>query len=173
MLKNEYKNKSYTLDTLIADKFRPWRLKQALPQQSWYFETEPLKYQLDWIGAPYMEIFVSSNYTKFPIHAQIYEVDSQGKKYFINRINYTGRGWKPGTSGVIKAFGIAHAHRFSVGSKIRVEFTNVDESYRKIQNNVPFVIPLFMDASVTFYFDIKHPSYIEFPVIQSASEDKQ
>lgn len=71
---------------------------------------------LQWVGAPHLLLFVSSASERFPLHAQVFEVDSTGEKHFINRINYESRTWHAGASGTIEASGIPHAHMFSGGA---------------------------------------------------------
>src|ERR1041384_2414988 len=100
-----------------------------------------------WVGAPSMSLFVRSDHVKFPVHVQIYEVDELGAKYFINRINYIARGWEPGSTGVIAAIGIPHAHKFMQGHRIRVEITNMDKTNRLVLGSYPFVAPVFAPTS--------------------------
>ena len=114
-----------------------------------------------------MRLYVASESEKFPLHAQIYEVDGSGKKYFINRINFTARHWRPGDAEWIGAEGIPHAHMFSAGSRIRIELTNIDKTNRPVMGIYPFVLPLFAKSSVTVSFGADHPSYIELPVTTS------
>jgi len=113
-----------------------------------------------------MELHVSSSASKLPLHAQVYEVDTAGAKYFVNRINYTARHW-PGGEGVIDATGLAHAHTFHGGSRVRIELTNIDVTNRIDLGSYPFVLPVFADAEVEIYADAARPSYIELPLAQS------
>ena len=165
-VQNLHVDSAYTFDTGYIEGFRGPVFEQALPKSTVAFESPPLPWDVEWVGAPRMELNVSSPDGKFPLHAQIYEIDASGTKYFINRINYTARNW-PGGAGVVDAAGIAHAHRFHGGSRIRVELTNIDVTNRIELGSYPFVLPVFDNAAVTIYADALRPSYIELPLAQS------
>jgi predicted acyl esterase len=166
VIANVHADSTYTFDTGYIEGFRGPLFEQALPRQAAGFDSDPLPWDVEWIGAPRMVLHVESQSAKFPLHAQIYEVDTAGTKHFVNRINYTARDW-PGGPGVVDATGIEHAHRFSAGSRIRVELTNIDVTNRIDLGSFPFVLPMFADASVTVYANAAKPSYIEFPLVQS------
>jgi predicted acyl esterase len=166
-LSNDYFSPAYTFDTAFIEGFRGARFDALLPKHTLQFTSPPLDNEVLWIGSPSMKLFVSSAYNKFPIHVQVYEVDNLGRKYFINRINFTCRDWQAGTSGWIEASGISHAHKFSKGNKIRVELTNIDKTNRLSLGDHPFVVPMFAQTGVAIYSDNQHPSYIELPLIGS------
>ena len=168
-LENLYLNPKYTFDTAYIEGFRGPRFEKLLPQQRIVFTSPVLASDLYWVGEPSMKLFVSSQSKTFPLHAQIYEVDSLGNEYFINRINFTARHWKHGSSKWISVKGIPHAHRFSAGSRIRVVLTNIDKTNRKVLGSFPFVLPLFENASVKIFFDARHSPSISLPVIGTAS----
>ena len=107
-----------------------------------------------------MHIYVRSDNTKFPVHAQIYELDSAGNKYFVNRIDYTARHWLAGAEGVVDVEGIPHAHKFTQGHRIHIELTNIDVTNRLLLGSYPFVVPIFEQTSVTIAMDATHQSYI-------------
>ncbi len=165
-LENIHADTTYTFDTGYIEGFHGPVFENALPRQALSFESDPLPWDVEWIGSPRMELHVSSPSARFPLHAQIYEVDTAGTKYFVNRINYTARNW-PAGDGLIVADGLAHAHRFTAGSRIRVELTNIDVTNRIDLGEYPFVLPMFADAQVTIYADASRPSYIEIPLAQS------
>ncbi len=166
-LANNYLIPAYTFDTAYIEGFKGPRFDVLLPKQTLSFTSPVLWEDVLWIGAPKMKLFVQSNNDKFPLHAQIYEVDSTDQKYFINRINFTARHWSPGTSNWIEVEGIEHAHKFSRGSRIRIELTNIDKTNRLMLGDSPFVVPMFAQASATIYAGESHPSYIELPLIGS------
>jgi hypothetical protein len=91
-------------------------------------------------------------------------VDPSGAKYFVNRTVFTSRDWIPGSAGVIDVEGIAHAHRFTKGNKIRIELTNVDANNRPTWGKYPFTIPMLSNASATVYLGGADPSYVELPM---------
>jgi len=164
-LENKYLNPSYTFDTAFIEGFKGNRFDVILPKQTLVFTSTALREDVLWAGAPRMKLYVGSDHERFPIHVQIYEVDSAGAEYFINRINFTARHWVPGSSGWIEVEGIPHAHKFTQGNRIRIELTNIDTTPRKLLGNFPFVLPLFEQTDVTIYADAEHPSYIELPLI--------
>jgi predicted acyl esterase len=164
-LENKYLNPSYTFDTAFVEGFKGSRFDVLLPKQTLVFTSTTLREDVLWAGAPRMRLYVHSMHERFPLHAQIYEVDSAGNEYFINRINFTARHWTPGASGWIEVKGIPHAHKFTHGNRIRIMLTNNDTTPRKVLGNYPFVLPLFEETGVTIYADAEHPSYIEIPFI--------
>lgn len=164
-VENKYLNPSYTFDTAFAEGFKGPRFDILMPKSTLAFISPLLWEEVLWIGAPKMRLYVRSDYDKFPLHAQIYEVDSAGNKYFINRINLTARHWAPGSGSWIEAEGIAHAHTFSPGSRIRIELTNIDKTNRKMLGDFPFVVPLLENTGVSVYSGPGIASYIELPMI--------
>ncbi|MBA4311388.1 MAG: hypothetical protein C0417_02045 [Chlorobiaceae bacterium] len=162
---NDYLNPAYTFDTAYIEGFKGPRFNVLIPQRTLVFRSPVLWDDVLWIGAPKMKFFVQSEYESFPLHAQIYEEDNSGRKYFINRINFTARHWIPGTSGWIEVEGIEHAHKFSRGSKIRIELTNIDKTNRQFLGEFPFVVPMFAQTSATIIADASHPCYVELPMI--------
>ena len=158
VLHNDYLNPSYTFDTAYIEGFRGPRFDAALPKHTIAFTSSPLPSEISWIGVPKMSLFIRSAFEKFPLQAQLYEVDISGNKYFINRINYTARHWPIGAEGTIEAEGAPHAHRFLKGSRIRIELTNIDVTNRIVWGEYPFVVPLFAQAAATIYADAGRPS---------------
>jgi predicted acyl esterase len=164
-LQNNYLNPAYTFDTAYVEGFKGPRFDILLPKQTLSFTSPVLWEDISWIGVPKIRFFVHSDYQKFPLHVQIFEVDSTGKKYFINRINYTARHWQTGSSDWLTAEGLAYAHKFTRGSRIRIEITNIDKTNRKLLGDFPFVVPIFSQSSATIISDEFHPCYIEIPMI--------
>ncbi len=169
IVRNEYRDSSYTFDMGFIEGFRGRRFESIIPRHTTSFTTPPLDSDLIWVGAPRMSVFVQSRYRVFPLHVQIYEVDSAGNQFFINRINFTARHWKRGSLRQIVVDGNAHAHRFLRGNRLRILFTNIDCTNRKVLGEYPFVLPVFHTASATLYFDKSHPSSIELPILGTFS----
>jgi len=164
VLVNDFRDTSYTFEMGYWENFSGPHFDNSLPRKALVFVSDPLPRELSWQGMPRLKLKVRSAFAAFPIHAQIYEVDAAGAKYFINRIPCTINNWVPGSSGTIEVNGISHAHRFSKGSRIRVEITNVDANNRPVWGIYPFSIPLLASASVTVYAGGPDPSYIELPL---------
>jgi predicted acyl esterase len=174
LLKNDYKNPSYTFDIAYIEGFRGPSFDAALPKSTLVFKSGPLDNDVTWLGVPAMHLLVRSTDAKFPVNAQIYEEDPAGNRFFVNRINYTARNWTSGAQAVIDAEGIPHAHRFQHGNRIRVELTNIDVTNRQLLGSYPFVVPMMSHAGVTIFADAGHQSYIELPMIGTPTgvEDK-
>ncbi|HUN66679.1 MAG TPA: alpha/beta fold hydrolase [Bacteroidota bacterium] len=162
-LENRYTDTGYRFDQGYIEGFRGSRFQTIIPQQILSWSTDLLDSDLVWNGEPVMHIPARSGQTVFPLHLQIYETDSSGRSYFINRINFTARRWKRNSVGIINAAGIAHAHRFSRGSRIRIVLTNIDVTSRKQLGEYPFVIPLFRNTSVDIISTKRNPSWVEIP----------
>lgn len=163
LLVNRYTDTNYTFSEGYIEGFRGARFASIIPQQKIVFTSPVLDSEIVWSGVPVMNLTVKSDNVLFPLHLQIYETDSSGRTFFINRINYTARNWKKRSIGIIHAEGIPHAHRFSRGSRIRFVLTNLDVTGRKQLGEYPFVLPVFRNASVTIFFDKRHPSSIDLP----------
>ena len=165
-LVNDHADTNYTFDDAYLQGFTGAAFDAALPRHALAYESVPLPWDVEWLGTPRMRLHVTPADSAFPIHAQIYEVDTAGVKYFVNRIDYTERHWAGG-EGTIDAAGAAHAHRFRAGSRVRLELTNIDVTNRDLLGEYPFVLPMFADASVTVHADPLRPSYLELPLMQS------
>jgi hypothetical protein len=158
-------NGTYSFDEGFIEGFKGARFQAALPKDVVAFETPPLVSDMQWVGPPGLGLFLRSGFRKFPLHAQVFEVDTSGRKHLVNRINYIGRDWTPGESRYVELRGIAHAHTFTRGNRIRLELTNLDDQERVVWGKTPFVLPLFHQSGATLYLDSTRASYIEFPVV--------
>ena len=165
MLLNDYRDSTYTFYWAYWDDFQGEWFDSSFRQQTLVFQTQPLTNNVDWVGVPKMHLYVTSDADKFPINAQVYEVDTSGKKYFVNRINYEGRYNDPGTMRIVTVDGNAHAHQFKAGNSIRIELTNLDQTNRKVMGYYPFVVPVFQRSQTWISMDQTYPSYIELPVL--------
>ena len=165
LLENLYRDSTYTFDTGYIEGFKGPRFDAALPKNTLVFGSSPLSADLEWVGTPLMHLLIKSDGTTFPLHAQIYEVDSVGGKYFVNRINFTARHWTAGSCEEVSVNGIPHAHRFHEGNRLRIELTNIDRTNRVTLGDFPFVLPTFATTSASIILDPARPSFIELPVI--------
>ena len=165
VLLNDFRDPDYSIYWAYWDDFQGEWFDSSFHRQALVFQSAPLSGNVDWLGVPTMHLYVSSDADKFPVNAQVYEVDPAGNKCFINRINYEGRGNQPGALHAIDADGNAHAHRFKAGNSIRIELTNIDQTNRKLLGYYPFVVPVFQRSHTTIYMDAAHPSYIELPIL--------
>lgn len=164
---NNYKDSAYNFERAYTEGFEGLWFDSAFTKQSLVFETQPLKDSVVMFGSPHLSFNITSDADKFPINAQIYEVDTAGKKYFINRINFVGRNNAAGQPLTINAAGYFHAHKFQANNKIRVELTNIDKTNRKILGNLPFVLPVFEHSRNIIATNENRASYIELPLLAS------
>jgi hypothetical protein len=146
-----------------VDGFHGARFNRNLPRESATFTSAPLTADFFWIGTPKALLQVGSFYEKFPLHIQISEVSPDGTRRLVNRIPFTARGWNPGDLRAVEMEGLMHAHRFSRGSRIRIDITNIDAETKFLWGNVPFSVPMFAVASAALFMDSTRQSYIELP----------
>jgi predicted acyl esterase len=164
VLRNNWSGR-YPLDSGYVDGFEGTRFNRNLPRESLAFTGAPLSSDAFWIGTPLMHLYCSSFYDKFPLHAQIFEVEEGGAEHFINRITFTARDWTPGAAGSVEIPGAMHAHLFRKGNRIRVELTNIDDQSKFQWEHVPFTVPMFAVSSVAVFMDASRPSYIDLPLL--------
>jgi predicted acyl esterase len=166
-LMNDYRDSTYNFEQAYIEGFGGSGFDSAFTKHTLIFETKSLKDSVLMFGAPHLSFYVKSDADKFPINAQIYEVDTTGNKYFINRINYVFRNNTTGQPLTIEASGNFHAHRFQAKNKIRVELTNIDKTNRKILGSLPFVLPVFKHSRNIIMTNENNASYIELPLLAS------
>jgi predicted acyl esterase len=163
-LTNSYSG-GYSLDSARADRFQGPHFEQNVPRHILGFTSRVIQNDVLLCGQPRLHCSVWSGSVAFPLHARIFEVESTGVARLVDRINFVARHWIPGSAGIVEADGPAHAHRFSRGSRIRIELTNLDIDTRPGWGSAPLVLPLFHDAEVTVYADSAHGTYVEFPFL--------
>jgi len=131
-----------------------------------YFETAPLPYDYKIAGTPKINLQYSSSANTFcQYNFQLYEVTPDGKKYFINRSNYTDRNYAKGQKRIKNFKGEAHSHIFKAGNKIRVVVTNLDTAPTDstFLGTNPFVLPVLNNGTNRILLNSN--SYIDLPVI--------
>ncbi len=179
ILRNDW-NSGYTFDMGYIEGFRGAWFYQNIPKQELVFESAPLAGDLLWLGRPRMHLRLDSPSEKFPMHAQIFEVDTLGEKFFVNRINFVARHWIPGDTATVDLEGAFHAHRFTRGNRLRIELTNLDAVQRGtpelelledpfnagIRQPFVFALPTFAQAEATVHLG---ESYVELPVTEQVS----
>ncbi len=151
----------YTVDSAFAAGFQDLKI----PEKTIRFTSRVLQDDAVLCGPARFHVAVRSPSAVFPLHARLHEVDSSGLAHLVTRVNFIARDWAAGFSGTVEAAGPAHAHRFSRGSRIRIELTNLDIETRPGWGSRPFVLPLFRHGEVAIYADSLHGSYVEFPFL--------
>lgn len=173
-------NSQYTFDMGYIEGFQGDWFYQNIPKEELVFESQPFASDLLWLGTPRMRLKVSSPYEKFPLHAQIFEVDTGGTARLINRINLVVRNWAPGDTGTVEALGAFHAHRFSKGNRLRIELTNIDAVLRGTpeleiledpahtgtRHPFAFALPTFFYTEATLHTG---ESFVEIPFTEPVS----
>ncbi len=162
-------SRTYPLDSGFVDGFHGSRFNRNLPREVMAFTSDPLGSDFFWIGTPEMHMIVGSFYEKFPLHAQVFEVEPSGVQHLVNRIPFSARGWQPGLVGPIDARGLMHAHRFTAGNRIRVELSNIDADSKYQWGNVPFTVPMFAVTSAALFMDRDRLSWVELPLLGDPS----
>jgi hypothetical protein len=151
----------YTVDSAFAAGFQGLKI----PEKTLRFTSRVLQDDAVLCGPAKFHVALRSPSTVFPLHVRLLEVDSSGLAHLVTRVNFIARNWAPGSGGTVEAAGPAHAHRFSRGSRIRIELTNLDIETRPGWGSRPFVLPLFRNGEVLIYADSLHGSYVEFPFL--------
>jgi hypothetical protein len=167
VVRNDW-DQSYSFDDALAEGFTGPGFDAGLPRDTRMFLTPPLYEELVWAGIPRLHLSARPGSGVFPVHARIYEQDANGGAALINRINFVGRGWAAGTIDSVTVNGLAHAHRFSRGSRIRVELTNIDVSHAEGWGDAPFVLPTFRRVDARIYLGGSNASWIELPLSGTA-----
>jgi len=158
----------YSFETGFIEGFEGVSFEAAIPTASVIFESVPLPQAMLWVGSPVLRLFLRSEEDRFPLHGRIFEVGSDDIPHLVNRINYSARNWTPGAAQWVEITGIAHAHQFSAGSRIRVEVTNIDRESRPDWGETPFVLPMFKRTGATIYLDSARSASILFPILGEA-----
>ncbi len=164
VLLNDYRDPTYTFYWAFWDDFQGEWFDSAFYQQSLIFQTSPIPNNVDWVGIPRMNLFVNSDTNTFQINVQVFEVEPSNEKFFVNRINYTGRNNQTGIWDTIDVDGYGHAHRFKAGNSIRIEISNLDITNRFVMGRRPFVVPVFKRSRTLIAMNTTQPSYIELPI---------
>jgi predicted acyl esterase len=162
IIRNDW-NENYPLDSGFVDGFHGTRFQRNLPREVETFTSSPLASDLFWIGTPRARLHLGSYYEKFPLHVQISEVEPDGTRRLVNRIPFTARNWTPGDQRPVEMEGLMHAHKFTRGSRIRIDISNIDAESKFLWGNVPFSLPMFAVASAALFIDSVRSSYIELP----------
>ncbi len=164
---NAHKDSNYTFEMGYASSFKGTAFDAAFQKTALVFETSPLDTSVLMFGSPKMKLLINSTTSQMPFNIQIYEVDSSGNKFFINRINYVGRNIPSGMQSSVEASGYFHAHQFQKHNKIRIEITNIDKTNRALLGIYPFVFPIFKYGESSIAMNESYASYIELPFLTS------
>jgi len=155
----------YSFDTGAIEGFAGPSFEAALPTSSVVFESSQLAQDLLWVGAPVFRAVLGSAEGAFPLQIRIFEVGADGRPHLVNRVNFTARGWTPDLPQAVALIGASHAHRFSAGSRIRLELTNIDREDRPEWGNTPFVLPMFKRTSARVYLGPARAAWLALPIV--------
>jgi predicted acyl esterase len=163
---NDVRDKSLTIEEAINSDFTGYSFKSKFNKTFTYFETEPLKSDIQFIGTPSLNLVYSSTADICQFNFQIWEVQPGGEMNFVTRINYTDRYYYHNMVKQKWMNGISYSHLFKKGYKIRIYLTNLDNGPTdSFLGTNPFVLPVLKRARNYIYMSKENPSYIELPVI--------
>jgi predicted acyl esterase len=154
-----------TMQQAVDYEFTGTTFDSQFKTSSFYFETAPLATDLQWTGAPRVNLNYSSTAGTFcQFNFQIYDVKPDSTAQFVNRINYTDRNYTKNSKRIASFYGAAHSHIFHAGDRIRIVVTNLDVAPGEewFLGTNPFVLPTLNSGNHTLYLNAN--SYIEFPV---------
>ena len=164
-------NRRYTLQSAVYDEFKGTTFNNNFKKQQLKFDTQPFVNEVQIIGTPKVHLNYYSTADICQFNFQVYEVKADNTVNFINRINFTDRHYKKRTFKNAVIEGLAFAHQFSAGSKLRVVITNLDttpDDFDFLATN-PHVLPVMKGSNN--YMRLKK-TYIELPM-RGFSSDNQ
>jgi hypothetical protein len=165
---------SLTMQQALDDEFTGTDFNSKFKVNSFYFESDPLTSNMQWLGAPKINLDYSATGNTFcQFNFQVYDVKPDGTAEFVNRINYTDRNYSSNSRRQSSFNGQAHSHKFAAGDKIRLVVTNLDRVAidSAFFGTNPFVLPVLVNS--TDYIYLTANSYIEFPVKSAAVNQKE
>lgn len=163
---NDVRDKSLTMEEAINSDFTGYSFKTKFNKTFIYFETDPLKNNIQFVGTPSLNLVYSSTADICQYNFQIWEVKPNGEMNFVTRINYTDRSYYHNLIKQKWMNGISYSHLFRKGYRIRIYVTNLDNGPKdSFLGTNPFVLPVLKRARNYIYMSKENPSYIELPVI--------
>jgi predicted acyl esterase len=162
VLKNEVA-KNYSLQTAVYSEFKGTEFNEKFKKSELVFETEPFTQEVQIIGTPKVHIDYKTKADICQFNFQLFEVKPDNTVNFINRVNYTDRYYKKKKRKRATFEGLAFAHQFTTGSKLRIVITNLDttpDDFDFLGSN-PHVLPVMKKSDNQIY--LKY-TYIELPL---------
>jgi predicted acyl esterase len=164
-LDNILRDTALTLQQGIDAQFRGPLFTLRYPKQTLSFHGAPLDGDMLMAGIPELRIHYSTTARAFQLDAQIWEVQASGSADLVSRINHSSFHGSPGVALSDTIAGMAHAHIFRKGSRIRVVLTNLDtqpEDAFLLSN--PHVLPVLVPGTLTLFMSPQRPSSIVLPM---------
>jgi hypothetical protein len=170
---NDIIDTNVSMEYLVNTEFRGPLFDAKFRKQELIFETNPLTQEATMAGTPYAGLYYSSTANLCQYNMQIWEIRSNGQEKLVTRINWTDRNYTPNQTKDRYVAGQAYAHRFSVGSKIRVKLTNLDnvpfitpsgDTTDYFLRTNPFVLPVLKRGTNKMFVSGSSNSYIELPI---------
>ena len=164
-LENILRDTSLTLQQGIDAQFRGPQFATRFPKQTLSFDGAPLGGDMLMAGIPELRIHYSTTANAFQISAQIWEVQPSGDADLVSRINHSSFHAAPGLYAADTVQGMAHAHIFRKGARIRIVLTNLDtqpEDAFLLSN--PHVLPVLESGTLTLFMSPERPSSIVLPM---------
>jgi predicted acyl esterase len=172
-LVNDVLDTNVTMEYLVNTEFRGPLFEEKFRKQELVFETNPLTQTATMAGTPYAGIYYSSTANLCQYNMQIWEVQSNGNEKLVTRINWTDRNYVPNQTREKYVNGQSYAHIFSVGSRIRVKLTNIDnvplttasgDTTDYFLRTNPFMLPVLKKGTNKLFVNGSSKSYIELPI---------
>ena len=134
------------------------------------FDSDPLTTATYLVGTPKVHLKYRSRANLCQYNFQIFEVAANGQANFVTRINYTDRNYSANQVRTADIDGLAHGHKFSAGSKIRIVVTNLDTTPEdsSFLNTNPHVLPVMTRSTRNDIY--LRDSYIQLPLRAEGSD---
>ena len=128
----------------------------SVPGDSAAFTTEPAEREALLVGAPRVNLFVSSSTSECQVNALLYDVSPKG---FCRMVTHSGAmrsDLEPGMAGELDFELIACAHRFAPGHRMRLVLCASDPL---------FVMPSRVPSYYRLFHTAEHPSSLTVPLM--------
>lgn len=164
---NDVKDQNLTMIEAVNYEFTGSEFAAKFGKQTLTFETPWLTQNCYLAGIPKVNLFYSSSADLCQYNFQIWEIHPDGTTMLVNRINWTDRAYTTNTTKQKLINGMAHAHIFTAGSRIRVVCTNLDNitTYDdEFLRTNPHVLPVLKRATNKIFVNGSTQSYLELPL---------
>ena len=130
----------------------------SIPGDSVSFGTEPLASELTIVGAPSVDLHLTSSSSECQVNALLYDVSPRGFCRLVTHCAFTNREMEADTVERFTFDLIACAHRFPVGHRVRLVICAADPLY---------VLPSLTPSFYRLFHTAEHRSSLTLPVMQT------
>jgi predicted acyl esterase len=159
------RDSTLTMQACIDAQFRGVQFSARVPKQSLVFDSPPFESETMMAGIPRLRLVYASSAAIIQCNAQLWELRPNGQADFISRVNFSDFHVRPEAVNDTMVDGVAHAHVFTKGNRLRVVITNLDTQPedRFLLSN-PHVLPVLTPGTHTLFTSSTRPSYVELPL---------